>query len=506
MPTASDSVLSVDFTNDDMDVVLLHALNHIAKTSDIIKKNNEKLRGSRDGAADACPRDQGFARPKVLFLTPMRNSAYHLVMRLLALALRETRTDSIQRKERFQDEFGPDDDDDEQKDDNAALAGAKTDRERAALARKPPEHRALFHGNVDDHFRLGIKLTRGAARLFTDFYDSDILVCSPLALATKLEEPPKEGTPRGDNVDYLSSIELVVIDRADAILMQNWKHLQTVMEALNQLPTDQRGVDIMRVKEWYLTGQAELYRQTVVMSSFVSAEMIALIGRTCKNHAGAIRLMPRHKGVLGGVVASGVRLIFERLPLREKAAPATVVDARFEHFKDYLWPRVRESVHGGGQLIYIPSYFDYVRVRNFLRSEGASFVGLCEYTDRGDMARARAYFADGRRRVLLYTERAQFYNRHRIRGIKDILFYQLPDHPQFYLEVVNWIEESGPSHDKNEAGGISMGGATVCFSKFDALKLERVVGSDRARLMLRRSRKADSLSKGRSNTGTFMFC
>ena len=35
-----------------------------------------------------------------------------------------------------------------------------TERERAAIARKPAEHQALFGGNTDDHFRMGIKLTR----------------------------------------------------------------------------------------------------------------------------------------------------------------------------------------------------------------------------------------------------------------------------------------------------------------------------------------------------------
>jgi hypothetical protein len=42
------------------------------------------------------PRDQGFTRPKVLLLLPMRNSAYQVVKRLVSLAQKETRADSVQ--------------------------------------------------------------------------------------------------------------------------------------------------------------------------------------------------------------------------------------------------------------------------------------------------------------------------------------------------------------------------------------------------------------------------
>ena len=38
-------------------------------------------------------------------------------------------------------------------------------------------------------------------------------------------------------------------------------------------------------------------------------------------------------------------------------------------------------------------------MRNFLREEMASFLGLCEYTDRADAARARSYFFDRRKQV-----------------------------------------------------------------------------------------------------------
>jgi U3 small nucleolar RNA-associated protein 25 len=59
----------------------------------------------------------------------------------------------VQGKEKFVEQFVGDDDDDEtlaqqEAAEATAAAGHKT---KAAL--KPAEHRALFSGNLDDHFR-----------------------------------------------------------------------------------------------------------------------------------------------------------------------------------------------------------------------------------------------------------------------------------------------------------------------------------------------------------------
>ena len=65
---------------------------------------------------------------------------------MATLAQKETRTDSIQNKARFLREFGTEE-----------AAGEE------ALQKghpKPADHRALFHGNTDDHFKIGIKTTR----------------------------------------------------------------------------------------------------------------------------------------------------------------------------------------------------------------------------------------------------------------------------------------------------------------------------------------------------------
>jgi U3 small nucleolar RNA-associated protein 25 len=64
--------------------------------------------------------------------------------------------------------------------------------------------------------------------------------------------------------------------------------------------------------------------------------------------------------------------------------------------------------------------------------------------------------------------------------------YQLPEHPQFYSELMNLLEESS-------AGGLAT--VSVLYNRFDALRLERIVGS---------ARSAQMLKKGASNT--FLFC
>ena len=88
---------------------------------------------------------------QVLLLLPMRNVAYKVVSRLLVLAQKETRKDSIQGKARFLEDFGPQEEEEDEKTKN-----------------RSQEHRVLFHGNTDDHFRLGIKLTRSAAATSQD--------------------------------------------------------------------------------------------------------------------------------------------------------------------------------------------------------------------------------------------------------------------------------------------------------------------------------------------------
>ena len=73
---------------------------------------------------------------------------------------------------------------------------------------------------------------------------------------------------------------------------------------------------------------------------------------------------------------------------------------------------------GAGQLIFVASYYDYVRLRNFLKEQGVEVAALSEYAPPKEAARARSLFMDGRLSTALLTERSHFYNRARVRGVK----------------------------------------------------------------------------------------
>ena len=83
--------------------------------------------------------------------------------------------------------------------------------------------------------------------------------------------------------------------------------------------------------------------------------------------------------------------------------------------------------------------------------------------------------------MLLYTGRAHHFFRYKLRGVKKLVFYGLPDNPVHYQELVGMVQTSV------EEGRIAAGeGAVrVVFSRWDGLKLERVVGSSRVGSMMK---------------------
>ncbi|KAL1413346.1 rRNA-binding ribosome biosynthesis protein utp25 [Vanrija albida] len=459
-----------------------HAINHVLKTRRRIVRNNERLARAAAAGEDAPepPRDQSFTRPKVLLVLPLRSLALEwLQTHLFPLAGEGTQIENLRP---FTASFSVPADED-------PLASKKAEGDF------PVDHLENFRGNSDDNFRFGIKLTRKAWRVVmppvneAKLIECDIVVASPLAL--------KMAAEREDSTDVLSSIEIVIADGLDVLQMQNWDHVQFVFKHLNEIPKSPHGCDFSRVKPWYLDGQARLLRQTLLLSRYDSPESRALFNG-CANVAGKVRVDA--SAGLGGVldrVRPGVRQIFNRIDVDAPrgagslSAEAAVeeVDTRFEYFTKKTIPALlRSAVSRQNTLVVVPSYFDFVRLTNYLRkADSVSYAAVSEYSSNAEISKARTLFFKGKRALLIVTERLHFYRRYKLRGAKTLVFYSLPEHAQFYSEFLatpfipsREAEAAGADADVDPAEVSSI----TLFSRFDVLKLERVVGHDDARRML----------------------
>lgn len=432
----------------------LHALNHVFKTRDRVIKNNAKLAHQKDGE-ELELRDQGFTRPKVLMILPTRESCYRMVEVMTALC----QPDTQENKKRFEDSYH--------------------DKEDRFSGDKSADFRDLFAGNDDDMFRIGIKFTRKTIKFFAQFYNSDILFASPLGLRMAI------GSEDGKKVehDFLSSIEVVIMDQADSLLMQNWEHVEYIFEHLNLQPKDDHGFDVSRVRSWYFDNQARNFRQTLIFSQFNTPELSKLFRVHCQNWAGKARVEPEHTGVIGelGVKA---KQTFSRI---DPPSVGSEPEARFDYFTKAIVPTlVKRAKDATGTLVFIPSYLDFVRVRNYFATnqavESLTFGAISEYATVPEASRARSHFFAGRHKVLLYTERAHHFRRYLLKGVRRVIMYGLPDNPLFYKEITGSHLAKAEQDLVIEPG---QGSVRVMFSKYDVLKLERIVGSQRVGKMVR---------------------
>ncbi|KAF2013962.1 DUF1253-domain-containing protein [Aaosphaeria arxii CBS 175.79] len=425
----------------------LHALNHIFKTRDRVIKNNDKLARMADDT-EAEFRDQGFTRPKVLFLLETKQACVRAVDAMTKICDFEQQ----ENKKRFMDTF--------------FLPEDKFGEDR------PADYRELFEGNDENEFRIGMKFTRKTVKLFSKFYNSDIIFASALGLRRAIES----GDPKKKDFDFLSSIEVVIMEQADATLMQNWEHAEYVFEHLNLQPKDAHDCDFSRVRSWYLDGHAPNLRQTVVLSAYLTPKINTLYNKHMKNVGGRLKYTADYTDGAIETINYSVKQTFSRF---ESPNHVSDPDARFKYFSSTLLPqitRLPKPVEGGlGVLVFIPSYLDFVRVRNSLVDSDFSYASISEYTDATNVRKARSHFMSGRHSVLLYTGRAHHFHRYRIRGVKRVIFYGVPENPHFYTEVVGFV---GSSLERGEVSKVETS-VRVAFSKWERLELERIVGTKR---------------------------
>lgn len=131
---------------------------------------------------------------------------------------------------------------------------------------------------MDDDFKLGIQINPGQGkgtgagrgaylRMYCDFFQSDIIIASPLGIRLLIEKNAPGGSGKL-NADFLSSLEIVFLHQSDVMYMQNWEHVEYVMQRTNKLAENDHGSDFSRIRPYFLEGCSAEHRQLIMTTQF----------------------------------------------------------------------------------------------------------------------------------------------------------------------------------------------------------------------------------------------
>ena len=303
--------------------------------------------------------------------------------------------------------------------------------------------------------------------------------------------------------DFLSSIQIVILDQAETFLYQNMEHLEEVLKSTNKMPKSLDILnDINRIQDIYLERIGKNFRQSIVIQNFRSQDLDFVTKQFCNvNYAGSVEINKFYPNNLLHElsVAKNIRITMRKL---NTDSLELVDETRFIFFTKKLWQKLYENL-GEYTIVVASTYFEFVRLRNFLKIKNASVAYISEYSSDQDCQRNRSYYETGNKKILLISERALFFQIVKLRYARNLIFYSLPESHKVFEELINLNEESGAKFiikarrnrrkKRRENTGEELDEPTEAeekrlvsgesvifglFSVFDNLKLERLVGTN----------------------------
>jgi U3 small nucleolar RNA-associated protein 25 len=399
-------------------IIFSHLLNHIYKTKSLIENNS----------LSASPvKDQGFTSAIVLILVPTQLSAKVFIDFLVASHCKGNwkKVSKFSRK-KYDEIFN-----DESRNDSDAV-------------------------------KLGISLGEKEVSLFSAFRRSDIVLATPLSLKQCLER--SDGTT--DN-GILSSIQICAVMETQLLLMQNWDHVEFIFSAMNKIPErDAVTVDLCRIRDEYLDGSSSSFRQLLLQTAFITPVLMSLFSRNTTQR-GKAKSVEHYPSPPLSTTQQFRKFAVDSIP--------DIPEKRFAYFTAY-WSRVKEELLPKA-LLLVPSYFEFVRVKAYLEEHDPGVSCVCEYTAKADRQRALAMWNAGTAKAICVTERLMHFRPMKLKEIRQIVVYSLPDFKEVYVELAEQGMET-----------------VVIFCKFDGFALQRVVGDARAEKLIMSNSEIFSLS------------
>ena len=303
---------------------------------------------------------------------------------------------------------------------------------------------------------------------------------------TKTHKRDKSG-----NIDFLSSIEISICLNSHIFIAQNFMHVNTIFSRLNNTPINALNCDFSRIRATTLNNESKDHRQSIFLTEYMFPELNALVRGWCSNVKGISVVKKTYEtGDINNVIVK-IPQQFLRVdgsqPMSDESIHAHF-ETRFTFFKTKIVPIltsiISPNLPSSSQqktIVVIPDYFDYIRVKTYLKSLNMEYASICEYTVQKNVDKARHKFSlsrdDGGVSILIYTGRAHFHRRYKLR-CSNLIVYQPPVVTK-YSEYVNMLQSA--THGALDGGSATLDGVCVTmYSEYDYLRMERCVGSERA--------------------------
>ena len=103
-------------------------------------------------------------------------------------------------------------------------------------------------------------------------------------------------------------------------------------------------------------------------------------------------------------------------------------EARYQLFVKTLWNDIYQNCNGY-TVILVPSYFDFVRLRSYIRDKNQNVAMISEYSEKKECQRLRSLYEMKEAPILMITERALVFQKIRVRFARNMILYAMPESP-----------------------------------------------------------------------------
>jgi len=391
----------------------LHVLNHIM--------NDLHIKNSRPAGSQI--RDSGFTATNCLIICPTRHQAYKFVKEMFNFLPSEF---TVEQEERFEAEYF-------------------VEVPKGVARNRPADWLEIFGGNNDQQFKTGIRFFSNKVSLCQSMAKSQLVIASPLAIMLH------------DDKSFLSSIEVLVLDSIETLIIQHPTRLSEVISAINLNPLTVQETDWSRLRTYYSDKQHQKMRQNIAYSTILTPDINSLF-LGLPNIRGSLMLKP---AIYQQILDSDVERQYKRLVVPQINQ---IGDVYFKAFKEKLLPQIKvwRSQKGDNNrtLIVFSSSYQFYRARKLLEDSGIIFYELADEATEKDSKEMRKSFKIDPNGIMIITERYYYHFRPKFVTANKVVFFQPPTFPQLTVSLASNTQ------------------SITYFTEYDKMALERIVGTE----------------------------